>query len=458
MLAGGTAGAQVLLVLAAPLLTRLYSPEEFGVLAVYASLLAFICVIASLRYELAIPLPHNDREAANIAALCLLIVSGITVLTALFVFFLGKTTVEFLGVAQLSPYLWLLPIGVFASSTYSIFNYWSLRKKSFPAIARTKLRQAFATLGLQIGAFKLGAAALLAGQVAGHSAGTLSLALPALSNPAFKGVSWQGICDGAKRYRRFPAYSTWEGLTNTASLQLAPVVFSAAFGPASVGLYGLAHRVLMLPLSLVGYAVGQAFFAHAPDAHRVGEMGTSVTHFTATLARLGAPPLMLLVLLGPDLFALFFGLEWKEAGYIAVWMAPWLYLQFIYSPISTVFSVTESQGFGFAAQATLLLVRSAALLAGWVSQSFDSAIVFFCAASAFGYLVCLVLALRNAGASNRYLLNAVLKSNVTAAVCVSPMLIPPIIDAAAAGWYWLTWLTTAVLCTWYFVVVVRSVR
>lgn len=458
MLAGGTAGSQLLLVLAAPLLTRLYTPEDFGVLAVYASLLGLICVISSLRYELAIPLPENDEEAASVTVLCLLIVLGATVLTSLLVVLFGNTTAEFLGAAKLSPYLWLLPVGVFASSTYSIFNYWSLRNKSFPAIARTKLRQAFTTLVLQIGAFKLGAPALLAGQVFGHSAGTLSLALPAFKGPAFQNVSRHGIGRAARRYRRFPIFSTWEGLTNTASLQLAPMVFSAAFGPASLGLYALAHRVLTLPLGLVGYAIGQAFFAHAPDAHREGKMGTSVTHFTVTLARLGAPPLILLILFGPDLFALVFGTEWRHAGYIAAWMAPWLYLQFIYSPISTVFSVTESQGNAFAAQATLLFVRSAALFAGWISQSFDSAIVFFCAASAFGYLICLVWAMRNAGAANRCLLNAVFKSNAIATVCVFPMLVVHILSITTPVWCWTAWATTAFLCTGYFIAAVRSLQ
>lgn len=67
VLVGGTTGAQLLAVLAAPLLTRLYTPEDFGLLAVYASLLGLIAVIASLRYELAIPLPTDDTEAAAVA-------------------------------------------------------------------------------------------------------------------------------------------------------------------------------------------------------------------------------------------------------------------------------------------------------------------------------------------------------------------------------------------------------
>lgn len=458
MLAGGTVGAQLLLLIAAPLLTRLYTPGDFGVLAVYASLLGLISVVASLRYELAIPLPDNDEEAANVTALCLLIVSGITVVTALFVFFLGDKTAGLLGAVQLSPYLWLLPVGVFATSTYTIFNYWALRQKSFPAIAKTKLRQAFTTLAIQIGGFQFGAPVLLAGQVAGHGAGTLGLAMPALDSVAFKSVCRSGVSKAARRYRRFPIYSTWEGLANAASLQLAPLVFSAGFGAASVGLYALAHRVLTLPLSLVGYAIGQAFFAHAPEAHRSGELGASVTQFCGTLAKLGAPPLVLLVLFGPDLFAFAFGSEWREAGYFAAWMAPWLYLQLIYSPVSTVFSITESQGQAFAVQASLLFLRSLALLAGWASQSFVGAIILFSVASAIGYLICLTCALRNASAGYHGLFYIAAKASVIALVCLSPLLVLRTMGTTAMGLWASAGAVAAISCAWYFIAAVRAVR
>ena len=123
VLVGGTAGAQVLLVLAAPLLTRLYSPEDFGLLAVYASLLALIGVISSLRYELAIPLPEDDGEAANVAVLCLILVVISTILTGVLVLLMGSVIAAALGVPTLAGYLWLLPVGVLLTGFYSLFNY-----------------------------------------------------------------------------------------------------------------------------------------------------------------------------------------------------------------------------------------------------------------------------------------------------------------------------------------------
>jgi len=295
ILVGGTASAQILLVLAAPILTRLYTPEDFGLLAVYASLLALIGVVSSLRYELAIPLPEDEVEAANVAVLCLILVGLSTLLTGVLVWVLGSTVAEALGVPALANYLWLLPVGVLLSGAYSVFNYWAVRTKRFTAIAGTKLRQALATLVIQLAAFKLGGIALLFGQVAGQGVGTTRLGRSALTSAGFRQVSWRGIMKAAGRYRRFPIFSTWAGFANTAGTQLPPLMFAALFSPAAAGLYILAHRVLTLPMSLVGQAIGQVFFANAAEAHRTGKLGTLVEQLYAKLAHIGLPPALILI-------------------------------------------------------------------------------------------------------------------------------------------------------------------
>ncbi len=165
VLVGGTAGAQLLTVLAAPLLTRLYSPEDFGLLAVYASLLALIGVVSSLRYELAIPLPEDDVEAANVAVLSLILVGISTLLSGALVWQLGPAIADALSVPALADYFWLLPAGVLLGGAYTVFNYWSVRTKRFSTIASTRIRQSLATLAIQLAVFKLGGLVLLLGRV-----------------------------------------------------------------------------------------------------------------------------------------------------------------------------------------------------------------------------------------------------------------------------------------------------
>src|SRR5690606_8732501 len=110
----------------------------------------------------------------------------------------------------------------------------------------------------------------------------------------------------ANRYRRFPIYSSGEGLLNTAGLQLPPLLFAALFSPAAAGLYALANQILSLPMSLIGGAVGQVFFSQAAQAHRDGTLSRIVLQLHRRLAHIGVPPSLLLMLVAPDLFALVF--------------------------------------------------------------------------------------------------------------------------------------------------------
>jgi O-antigen/teichoic acid export membrane protein len=423
VLVGGTAGAQLLTVLAAPLLTRLYSPEDFGLLAVYGSLLALIGVISSLRYELAIPLPEDDGEAANVAVLSLILVGISALLSGVLVLLLGHAIADALGVPALAGYFWLLPVGVLLGGAYSVFNYWSVRTKRFGTIAGTKLSQALATVAIQLAGFKLGGIALLYAQVAGQSVGTTSLGGWALANPGFRQVSWSGIKKAAVRYRRFPIFSTWAGFANTAGLQLPPMLFAALFSPAAAGLYTLANRVLTLPMSLVGGAIGQVFFANAAEAHRAGQLGPLVAQLHAKLAHIGLPPALILILLGPDLFAFVFGEQWRQAGEFARWMAPWLYLVFVSSPLSTLFAVTENQKQGLAFQVILLVLRIAAIGLGAWYGDLTLAIMLFAGASALCWLGFLFWVAHIAGNSARTMWQPTLAAFGFALAATLPILI-----------------------------------
>ena len=385
VLVGGTAGAQILLLLAAPLLTRLYTPEDFGLLAVYASLLAIIGVVASLRYELAIPLPEDDNESANLVVLCLILVVVISILTGVAMLIWGDSLAERLGVPALANCLWFLPLGVLLTGFYTVFNYWGIRTKRFGDIATTKLNQALATLAIQLTGFNLGGIALLMGQVAGQTAGTLTLAMPALKNTAFKQISLAKMKFGLLRYKEFPLYSTWSGLINTAGHQLPPLIFAAFFSAGAAGLYALANRLLAMPANLIGGALAQVFLSHGVDSHREGNLGLIYAKLQNTLIQIGLPPTMLIVLVSPELFVVVFGQAWRDAGVFAQWLAVGAFFGFVVSPLSQIFTITEQQKLGFLLQMLLFISRLIGISIGIAYDSAVLAMALFSIGSAFGY-------------------------------------------------------------------------
>ncbi len=425
VLLGGTAGAQVLTVIAAPLLTRLYTPEDFGVLAVYASLLGLVGALSTLYYFLAIPIPEDDVEAANIVVLCLAILLGVTVATALASVFLAEPIAAALGVPMLARYLWLLPVGVLLSGIYAIFSHWGIRKKQFGEIARASLRQAVASLAIQIAGFKAGAAALIAGQALGQGVGSIRLARTALEDTAFKEISRHRVADAARRHRNFPLYLSWAGLFGTAGNQLPPLLFAALLNAGAAGLFILAFRVLASPIHVVGNAVGNVFLSDAPAAQRAGELGDLVSDVHDKLAQVAMPPAILVAVAGPELFSLVFGGDWREAGMLAQWLAPSLYVMFCDSGLR-VFIVTGHQQLSLLMHAIQLAVRVAAIVAGARYGGLFLAIVLYSCGSALTYAVFILLKLRITSADLPAALKAQVKAFLFGLVCAAPLIAPSI--------------------------------
>lgn len=422
ILLGGTAGAQSLSVLAAPLLTRLYTPEDYGTLAVFTGLLALIGALSTLYYIVAIPLPEEDAEAANIAALCLTILIGVTGITALVSLFFSESIAAAFGVPRLAKYLWLLPIGVFLGGAYSIFRNWAVRSKRYSDIATTSFSQAIATLAIQLAGHKFGVGALIVGRTAGQGVGSIRLAQMALKNPAFRGITRRDMASAASRHRRFPLYLSWAGFFDMAGAQLPPLMFAAIFSAGAAGFYNLAYRVLALPIAMVGSAVGSVFSSDAPAAHRAGALGPLVGTVHDKLAQIAMPPMALVAVAGPDIFAVVFGEGWREAGTLARWMAPMLYVMFCDSGLR-VFIITGHQQLSLIMHGIQLAVRVAAIAVGALYGGFVLAVVLFSLGSTITYAVFIYLKLRIAKSDLAAAAKSHLKALFLSLICIAPLVL-----------------------------------
>jgi O-antigen/teichoic acid export membrane protein len=349
VLAGGTALGQGLIVLASPLLTRLYTPLDFGVLAAYTSILSILLVVASLRYELAITLPEDDESAGSLLVLSLAIVLGMTALVGLTAWLLGGHIARWTNASALQPYLWLLPISFLGAGVYQVLNYWAVRKRAFGRIAQTQLSQGLGMVLTQVGSglLELGPAGLLLGDVVGRvsGAGTLMTLSFRKDGSLFKRVSIPRIRWAALRYRRFPLLSSVSVLINSAGLQLPPLLMAAFYGPQAAGLFALGQRVIGMPMALVGRAVAQVYMG---EASRLAQEDPGALHrlFFGTARRLLSVcivPIVALGASGPRVFTLLFGERWPEAGVYVRLLAIMFVAQFVVVPLSQTLNVLERQ-------------------------------------------------------------------------------------------------------------------
>ena len=391
-LAAGSAFAQGLGVLVAPVITRLFAPEAFGVAALFASITGIVGVIACLRYQLAIMLPKTDEDAANLLGVSLFFVLVITGLTILAVLFAGNHISQMLSSPELSKYLWLVPVAVFINGTFLAFNYWNSRTKHFGRLSIARVVSSVATQTTKLGAGFAGfvsGGVLIGTSILGQLVSAIILGGQILRDDGrlFKAhIRWGKMIAGLKRHKKFPIYSTWSALINTASHQLPMWFLAFYYSPNIVGFYSVAILVVSVPMRLVGDSLAQVFYQEASNTYnQTGEMKNVVDKVVIRLVSCGIFPALLLAIVGEELFAIILGTQWAEAGLYIQILIMFLFLQFIFSPLSTILIVLERQVSYMIFDTILFGARLLALIAGGIRGDILMTIALFSSASAVCY-------------------------------------------------------------------------
>lgn len=372
----GTTAAQIITILTAPLISRLYDPDAFGTLAVFVSLISIVGIIICLRYEQAILLPDKDEEASNIFALSLFItfvISGISV----FLILIGRNWLpERLNAPELTSFLWLIPFSLLIQGIVYSFSNWQVRKKRFGRLSAARVSASFTTSALPItlSFFKLNPAGVL---IFSWASGLL-ITISSLSQQILAkdrhflrhNISWSGMKQVLIRYRKFPLVDVWGAFLSNLSWQLPSLMLSAYFSSEVVGFYSLSNRMILLPMTLVGGAVAQVFFQRTAELRNdAAQLQVTVEMVFRRLVALGLMPVIVLVLHGEGLFRLVFGSQWAEAGVYAQILGVWLIFLFISSPMSTLFFVMEKQEQALIVHLLILCSRFTALIIGGRSQN-----------------------------------------------------------------------------------------
>jgi O-antigen/teichoic acid export membrane protein len=363
----GTGGAQLIVIAAQPILTRLYAPADYGVFGVAQALLMIVGAALTLRYEYAIPIAGDEGAAANLFALSIGTALAVTAAaTALFIVLLPAFATE---TADLGPYIPMLAITLFAGGIVQGFTGLATRQKAYYAIAQNRFTVSIGTLATQVvlGWQGWGAAGLITGLAGGSIAGSIRYAVRDFRSSLgmLHLVSRAGVVEVARRYRRFPILSAPSALLNAFGLQLPLLLFVALYGAEEGGLFALAVRVIGFPVVLVALAVGHTYHADAAQAVRENPLDVRDVFLrtTKTLALIASVPTVLAIVLSPLLFGMIFGDEWAEAGLYVSILAPMYYLLSIFSPTGSTLDVLERQELHLAREIFRILLMGGAVVA-----------------------------------------------------------------------------------------------
>jgi O-antigen/teichoic acid export membrane protein len=389
-----------------PVLSRIYEPAEFGVLAVVAGIIATVAVSACLRFDVAVALPESDTDAFELLALSLLAAALVTLCVASSVPLVSAWIADLTDKPTFMSVAWLIPIGVFSTATCSALQSWNIRQRSFGLVARVRIGQSVASAATQIGLGLggLGSAGLILGNVLNSAVAVVyfGLRLARRIPELVRRTSWSDMWRLAKRYRRFPVYSTWEALANSAAIQVPVILIAVVATTAEAGYLMLAMYVMQAPMSLIGSAIGQVYLSQAPQSHRDGQLASFTVDVLLKLSAVGVGPLIAIGILGPFGFEIIFGADWKRAGLLVAWMTPWFILQFLSTPVSMALHIVGRQRSAMVMQLFALVAR---VLSVWLASSWWVGAVpeAYSISGAVVYATYFVLVVSAAGISARQL-------------------------------------------------------
>ena len=297
-------------------------------------------------------LPEKDKKAVNVIALSLLISLAVSAVSFLVVWIFNKQICNILENQDVSSYLYLVPVSVLSVGWFQTFNYWNSRKKRFKNVTYSKTTQSVTVSGASIGMGYAGMmpSGLILSQIIGQFFGMFPLLFSFWKNDKslMKEIDKAGIKSVAFEYQDFPKINSLHAFSDVVRNSGTVFLLSHFFTQAQVGQHSKTIRLLFGPLSMIASAVGQVFYQKAASCYQSGgDLQKLVKKVALGLAAISLPMFLVVVIFGPDLFAWFLGENWRMAGEYGRLLAPWVFLNFVTSPVSQIPIVVNRQKAAF---------------------------------------------------------------------------------------------------------------
>ena len=370
--------AQAIGLLIYPILTRMYAPEDFGLMNLFLSIGGILVLLSTSEYQSAVLLPSKESEAAGVARVALRLVGVWMAVIAITIPF-SQPIANLFKAQALSTYYWLLVPYVGALGGWTIYNAWLTRRRAFGRVSAYQLNQSASGVLTKL---LFGWAGWLRGGLILSSVVAPLIALGTSvgrSRDAFRAL-WQRGEDShavlANRYRRFPLYSMPRSLINNLSGNLPALLLTPCFGLNELGFFAMAMTLAFRPISMITASLHQVLFERV--AHAVRE-GQSVWGWLSRrwwqMAAVVVATMALLTIVMPWLVRFLLGDGWGETATLIRYMMPWLTCVFLVAPLAFVSEVFGKQKLFLAVEIAYLALRVCAMLAGIWMNSFAWAVI-----------------------------------------------------------------------------------
>lgn len=397
-LSAGVALAQVLPFLFYPLLGRIFTAEEFGLLATLTSITSVLAVLGSGKYESGILIADNKLEAANLAVLSVCLGAVVMLLSWLLMqFVLLQPLTAMLHEPDLPRWIYVCPVAAFSIIVFNVYNEWCVREKYFKALSVNKIvnSSAIALSKTFLGFVRLSSQGLVVGDLAGRIISAVGCAVRALlkDGHTFFQVTWRGMRSCAAKFKEFPIFTMPGQLLNTLGQAFPILLIGAFFNKTEVGYFSMAMTLFAIPINIISTALRDVYRQRANEEIRTqGHCIASFDRLLALLVLTGVGACLLLVWFLPQLMTLFLGPQWTVAGHYAQILAPAMVLSFIAGPLSGIFFVTDKLRQFFYWQVLYAVTTLVSvLLGGWYFGTMEATLILFSAFRGLTYLASILM-------------------------------------------------------------------
>lgn len=381
--------AQIIGLVVYPILTRIYSPEDFGLLNLFLSISGILVILSTAEYYNAIVLPKEEKKAISIVQVCLLLLILITILTTISIGF-SKQIASLFNTPKLAEYYWMMPIIVFTLGLWNILNYWYIRNTQYNNISSYLVANSILT---SIGKICFGQAGILSGgmiySIVIAPIISLSFNLFHIKNKLklFFTLSYKEIIKEAKTYKFFPTYSLPRSFINIFAGQLPVLLLTPIFGSHHVGLWGMALLLGFTPINVITRSIYQVLYQHI--SNRVNQqlpISYFFKRFTFYVLGIGIPCFAILYWILPDLTTFLLGDDWEMTSTYLRWMLPWLFCCFLNSSINFIPDIFYKQKTTLKFEIFSILVRIIGLSIGILIKNFSISIFCYAIGSCIAIL------------------------------------------------------------------------
>jgi len=379
----GSVFSQIISILAVPIVARLFNPADFGITAIFVTVISILASMAPLRYFRAALIEKDDDRAHILMVLsfrCLILSCMIVfVLTVL----LKITGVQLPFGEAFNSWIWFVPVGMFIVGMSQIILHALMRLKKFKPLAVSDLVNAFLTASSRIlfGLFGSSVLGLLAGYLIGAIGKLVILKVSAIrvTKNIKRRVEWSELKALAIEYKDFPLYNVPIALLSGMSRNLPIFLMGLMFEPVVIGFYAIADRLINRPLSVIGNPVREVFMVKAANTANDGKsIKTIFTKITLGLFVLGVIPFGVLMFFAEQFMDLLLGARWQGAGSYLEILAPWYFATWVVMGAQPAMVVIRRQELWLKVQIWMFAMRSAVFgVAYLVAADAKSTLIWF---------------------------------------------------------------------------------